>query len=135
MGQQGGEVLFAVAEVVFEVIALGLEGVVVFVLDLPASPARGDDALHVLVGEGEVGDEGVEVEDFSLVVGHGQFAPVDFEGVVSVGQGDLVGVMGEVLFQPAFGGGDYAVLLGVAVLGDDEFGAQGDGVGDCRGPR
>ncbi len=36
--QQGREVLIAVAEVVFEVVALGLEEVEALVLDLPPSP-------------------------------------------------------------------------------------------------
>jgi hypothetical protein len=35
-GQQGGEMLFAVAEVVGQVVALGFQGVVVFVLPLSA---------------------------------------------------------------------------------------------------
>jgi hypothetical protein len=35
-GEQGGEVLPAVAVIVLKLIALDLEGIVVFVLDLPA---------------------------------------------------------------------------------------------------
>src|SRR5204862_8163527 len=37
-------------------------------------------------------------------------------------------VLGGVLFQPAFGGGDFAILFGVAVLGSDEFRAERDGL-------
>jgi hypothetical protein len=36
------------------------------------------------------------------------------------------GVSGPVLLEPAFGGGDFAVLLGVAILGGDELRAQGE---------
>src|SRR5260370_21709501 len=32
------------------------------------------------------------------------------------------------LLEPAFGGGDFAVLLGVTILGGDELWAQGDGL-------
>ena len=40
-GEHGGEIGFAVAEIVFEVVAFGLEGVEGFVLDLPAGAAAG----------------------------------------------------------------------------------------------
>ena len=40
-GQQRGELLFTVAEVVFEVIALGLERVVVLVFDFSTGRGRG----------------------------------------------------------------------------------------------
>jgi len=50
------------------------------------------------------------------------------------------GVSGPVLLEPAFGGGDFAVLLGVAILGGDELWAQRDSLGlagghDDRGER
>jgi len=48
-------VLLAVAEVVPEVVALGLQGVVVFVLDLPAAPPGLDDLRHVAVVQRQVG--------------------------------------------------------------------------------
>ena len=199
--QQRGEMLLAVAEVVFEVIALGLERVVVLVFDLPPGAARGDDRGHVLLGDFEVGHPTVAVNDFAVVVGHGHFAPVDLQGVLAFGQRNRVGVaigigvevgpdfdarvygaqlgplqqvdpvvergmgvgladedevkavqqgapakglmgvnviaqqdgpqrrvLGGVLFQPAFGGGDLAILLGVAVLRGDELRAQRDGL-------
>ena len=37
-------------------------------------------------------------------------------------------VLGGVLFQPTFGGGDFAILLGVAVLRGNELWAQGNGL-------
>ena len=42
-------------------------------------------------------------------------------------------IAGGVLLQPAFGGGDFAVLLGVAVLRGDELGPQGDDLRASRG--
>ena len=46
-GEDGGQVLLAVAEVVFEVIALGFQGVEAFVLDLPARLAAGANSTTV----------------------------------------------------------------------------------------
>src|SRR5439155_27105904 len=44
-------------------------------------------------------------------------------------EGGLQGsVLGGVLFQPAFAGGNFAILLGVAILREDELRAQGDGL-------
>jgi hypothetical protein len=80
-GQQGGEVLLAVTEVVLEMVALGLEGVVVLVLDLPAGAGRGHPGGDVLLGDGPVGDEGVGVEVLALGVGDEELAPVHLQGV------------------------------------------------------
>ena len=49
--QYGGQVLFAMAIIVFEVVALGLEGIVVFVLDFPAAAAGSDQRDHILGGD------------------------------------------------------------------------------------
>jgi len=46
-GQQAGQMLLAVAEVVFEVVTLGLEGVVVFVL-LLSDPTAGHRRIKQL---------------------------------------------------------------------------------------
>jgi len=89
--QQAGEMLLAVTEVVFQVIAPVLEHVVVFVLDLPARPPGGHQPGHVVGADDPVGDEGVAVFDLPVGVGDGQFAPVDFEGVVAVGQRHAMG--------------------------------------------
>lgn len=47
--------LFAVAEVVLQMVALGLERIVVLVLDLPARATGGDDISDILVRDREVG--------------------------------------------------------------------------------
>src|ERR1035441_10967492 len=54
--------LLAVAEVMFQMVALGLEGVVVFVLDLPAGAAGSRQDRHVVLGDGPVGNPGIEVD-------------------------------------------------------------------------
>ena len=48
--------------------------------------------------------------------------------VVAQEDGPQRSVLGRVLFQPAFGRGDLAILLGVAVLGRDELRTQCDGL-------
>ena len=42
---------FAMAIIVFEVITLGLEGIIVFVLNFPAAAAGGDQRDHSLGGD------------------------------------------------------------------------------------
>ena len=49
--QERREMFFAMAEVMFEVIALGFKSVVVFVFDLPSDPGRGHEGGDVLVGD------------------------------------------------------------------------------------
>ena len=57
-----GEVVFAMPEVVFEVIAIVLEHIVVFVLDFPARTTRSNNRRNVVVAEGVIGGKGVVVE-------------------------------------------------------------------------
>lgn len=91
-GQERSEMLFAVAKVMFQVLALGLKRVVVLVFDLPARPPRGDDRGDVGLGDFEVGNEAVAVKNFSLRVGDGQFTPVGLEAVLCVGQRHRMGI-------------------------------------------
>src|SRR5271170_2950420 len=56
-GEDGGQVLLAVAEIVFEVIALVFQGIEAFVLDLPACPAAGRQCDDGVAIGGQVGDE------------------------------------------------------------------------------
>ncbi len=65
------------AEIVFEVVALGLQGVDVFVLNLPPTAASGHDLGHVLLADEVAGDEGGVEAPLAAVVGDGQLAPVD----------------------------------------------------------
>jgi hypothetical protein len=82
--EQGGQMLLAMTIVVFERISLGLERIVVFVLDFPATaPARhqGDD----VVGVDRLGTRPrVAVEHLALGIGGGEFAPADQPGVFPV---------------------------------------------------
>lgn len=202
--QEAGEMLFAVTEVVFQMIAPVFEHVVVFVFNLPARPAGSHQPGHVVGAEEPVGDVTVAVKHRALGVGDGQLAPVDLQGIGSLSQRHAVGPLIVVIFpavalafdprfegvqvaaffqgvhpfgqigvgvgfageekmevmqqhlpaeglmgvkivaqqrvvaggvtlgvggQPAFGGGDFAVLFLVSVLRRDEFGPQRQDLG------
>ena len=86
-GEDCRQLLLAVTQVVFEMVALGLEGVVVLVLDLPAGPPGSDQAGDVGLVDRPVGDPGVVIDRVALGVGDADFAPVDLESVLALGQG------------------------------------------------
>ena len=60
-GQCGTQVFLSMAKVVLEAVAFGLEGVVVFVLDLPACAPGGDDLAHVGLVDGQRAGKAVAV--------------------------------------------------------------------------
>lgn len=87
------------AVIVFEVVALGLEDMVVLVLDLPAGPTSRHDGLDSLGGQVMVGDKGMVIEDFAgRFMGNGQVAPVDQQGLLASPQGQFV----EIAITPHF---------------------------------
>src|SRR3954447_15498828 len=61
--KHGGKIGFPVPEVVFEMVAVVLQNVEAFVLDLPARPATGGEVDHRVGANLEVGDEAVAVGD------------------------------------------------------------------------
>ena len=79
-----GEMLLAVAEVMFEVVAVGLKDVEAFVLDLPACPGAGHDLGNGIGCDGQRGHEGAGLGDLALGVGDAD--PVDQHGVATVAQ-------------------------------------------------
>ena len=74
-GQCGAQVLLSVAEVVLEAVALGFEGVVVLVLDLPARAPGGDDLAHVVGAHGQRAGKAVAVQRLARLIGGDQLAP------------------------------------------------------------
>ena len=68
-------------EDMFQVIAIGLERIIIFVLELAAGAAGGNHGGDVLVGDLEIGHPAVEVERFAFEVGNRQFTPVDLDGI------------------------------------------------------
>jgi len=84
--------LFAVAEVVFHVIAFCFQGVVVFVFNFPAGTPSLNNGNHIVCGDRMVGHKGVVVQDFAgVLMSDDQLTPIDNEGVLSIAQGDLGG--------------------------------------------
>jgi hypothetical protein len=76
-GQEGCEVLRAMAEVVFEMIALSFEGMVVFILDFPAGAARLHDRRNGFRGERRLGHKGLVVQWCSRGIREREFTPID----------------------------------------------------------
>ncbi len=58
--------LFAVAEVVFEMVALGLEHIVVLVFGLPVAATSSGNLQRLRVSDRVVGDPTVEVEHLAV---------------------------------------------------------------------
>ena len=70
--------LFAVAEVMFEMVALGLEHVVVFVFNLPPSTTGLGHLGHVLCTETVIGDKSIVIELCARFgIAYGYLAPID----------------------------------------------------------
>ena len=69
------------AEIVLEVVAVGLEHVESLVLDLPSGAAAGGDLGDGLGGDGQVGEEGVVVGALALGVEDLDGEPVDVASV------------------------------------------------------
>ena len=61
--EHGGKIGFPVPEVVFEIVAVVLQDIEAFVLDLPAGAATGGQFGHRVGADLEVGDEAVAVCD------------------------------------------------------------------------
>lgn len=90
--QQGGQMLLAMAVVVFEMIALGFERVVVFVFYFPAAASRRDRLGYVVFREGMGGGQRVLVDHLALCRRGRELAPIDVQGIVGVAQGPGGGV-------------------------------------------
>src|SRR5713226_2007313 len=87
--EHGGEVILAVAEIVFEIVALGLERVESLVLDLPAGSAAGGEFDDVGAIDRQIGDEAVAVGDLAGGVDDLYREPVDAHGILAVAQGQI----------------------------------------------
>jgi hypothetical protein len=89
--QKRTEVRLAVTEVVLQVIPLGLEHGVAFILDLPARPSCRHEPDHVLLPDFPVRDEGVVIKQLPIFIGARHFQPVDFQCVLSLCQWHVIG--------------------------------------------
>src|SRR5258708_5877911 len=85
-GEDVGEGLLAVTEIVFEVVDAALENVEGLVLDLPSGAAAGGEFGHGLGGDRQVGHEAVEVSSRSLGIADLDGEAIDVEGIVGIAQ-------------------------------------------------
>src|SRR5579862_8385316 len=83
--------LFAVAEVVFQMVAPLFENVVVLIFDFPPRSGGSDQTAHIVGADLPVGDEGVLIEQLALAVSDAQFTPVDLQSIIAIGQRHVIG--------------------------------------------
>ena len=68
-GQQRGQVLFAMAVIVFEIVALGLQRIIVFIFYLPATAATGNNDFRIRLGNLKIGGKCVFIEHLTVFPG------------------------------------------------------------------
>lgn len=78
--------VFAVTEIVLEIVTLGLEGIEALVLDLPPGATAVGELGHIGLIDRQVGDEAVAVGGLACGVGDFDRQPVDLERIRSVAQ-------------------------------------------------
>lgn len=91
-GQQIGQVLFAMPEVMLKMIALIFEHIIVFVLNFLTGTPRGGYVGDIAVVNLMRGRPGILIDSLSLVIGESQFAPIEHQRVVAVAQRQSVHV-------------------------------------------
>jgi len=75
--QKGGQVLFPMAEVMFEVISFCFQGIIVFVLNFPSCSTSLYNLLYIFWGDIVISGKGVFINKFAIFQGGHQFTPVD----------------------------------------------------------
>ncbi len=78
------QVVFSVAEVVFEIVAFCFQSVESFVLDFPPRPAGGGEIFDIAGVDFEIGNEAVAIGDLAAGIADGDFQPIGFERVLAV---------------------------------------------------
>ena len=82
--QHIGQLQLAMTKVMVEMIAVIIEDLVAFVLDLLAGTACGDYLRHVIVGNQMRRCPGVVENHLAFGMGQRQFAPIDHQGFIAV---------------------------------------------------
>jgi hypothetical protein len=124
----------AVAEVVLEAVAPGLQNLDVRVFDLPSGRAGLGEPDERVFGERRVGDPGLVIEDLSgLAVGDGEFEPVRKKGAVRSAKG-RIGHEAEGPELPDDLGDPIALELSLAFLEDDAVGSGPSCTGEVVDP-
>ena len=84
------KILLLMAEVVFEVLALGFERVVILVLDLPTCSARSGNRHDIVVSDVMGRGPGLAEHHVALGIRGDEFAPINPQGIIAVAQGRLI---------------------------------------------
>jgi|GEM_PF-2512354 len=92
-GQQRGQVLFAMTVIVFKILAFGLQRIIVFIFYFPATAATGNNDFHIRIGNLKVGGKCILIEDLPVFFGNSQLHPADCQGIFTVAQRHLAGVL------------------------------------------
>ena len=93
--------LLAVAIVVLEVVTFGFQRVVVFIFDLPAAASGGDDLQHILLIERQGSRKGVVIQPLTVLIGGGEFTPVNPQGVIAIAERNRRGLAIRVDLAPS----------------------------------
>ena len=83
-GEDRRQVVFSVAEIVFEIVPLGFQGVEGLVLDFPPRPSGGGEVFDVVGVDRQIGDEAIAIGDLAVGIADGDFQPVDLERILAV---------------------------------------------------
>jgi hypothetical protein len=89
----GGQVLLAMAVVMFAMIAFGCEDIVGLGLDVPAGSAGLHDGLHVGAIQGVRGRKRMVIQQGAVgLLGDAEFTPSDPQHVFTLAPGNIVGI-------------------------------------------
>jgi len=83
-------VLLAVPEIVFQVVALGLEGIVMLIFHLPTGTTGLDKLWQVFLGQDVIGGKRIFVRHLAVRTAHDQFTPVHQQRILASSQGYLI---------------------------------------------
>lgn len=78
-----GKVLFAVSEVMFDIVSSVFEYVMVLIFDFPAGASKVANIGNRGIGEWMVGDKSVLIYLYAFVVFHSYFAPIDQQRIAT----------------------------------------------------
>jgi hypothetical protein len=88
-------------KIVFQMIALSLENIVVFIFRFPTTSTRANHRGNSLGCQFMASDEGILVKHFSIrLTGKGYFAPIDSQGGLGISQWLHFDALKSIFFYP-----------------------------------
>lgn len=76
--------LLSVPEIVFQIVALGLKGIVILVLHLPTGPTCEDELGYCLIRNRVIGGKRVFVSHFAVRTADYQCTPIDQQSLLAI---------------------------------------------------